>query len=97
MRREGWGWLAVGLLLGAAAGAIAGLLMAPMSGREARSRLDQARNRVLADAGEALERVADIADAIAEWGWRLVGAEADRTRAQLAELRADVEKLSASH
>lgn len=96
MRRERWEWLVVGLVAGAAAGALAGLLLAPATGRESRRRLAEVRRRIAADTGEALERLVELADEAADWGWRAVGAESSRTRARIAELRADVERLSSA-
>lgn len=88
--------LLVGLLLGAAIGAVAGLLTAPVPGREARRMLSDARVRLTGDVGELLERAAELGDTLADWGTRLIGAEAGRTRHRIAELRADVERLAAS-
>jgi gas vesicle protein len=96
MRRDRWEGLLIGLIVGAAAGVLGGLLVAPSTGREARRRLAGATARFRDEAGDAVDRLIELGDALAEWGWDLFGSEADRTRSRLAELKADVERMSSA-
>jgi gas vesicle protein len=94
MRRDHCEGVLVGLVVGAGIGLLAGLLTAPTSGRDARRRLSLAGSQLRDEAREGIDDLLELADALADRGWELFGAEADRTRSRLAELKADVERLS---